>query len=274
MDSARKPKEYVGVLPAAGIASRLSPSRYLKELLPVAYLVDDQTSTARPVPVISLSLRALAEAGVERCVVTISDRKPELMRYLGDGADFQLQLAYVQQSAPSGLAAAVSLATDWVRDCYSCMLLPDTIVHPYKAMGSLRQVMDREELDLVLGVFPTEVPEQLGPVRFDADGRVHEVLDKPAATDVRNTWAMAIWSPAFSALLNRSVRGVAGANWALGEIFNLAVQEGMKVKAVWFPHGSFVDIGTVKGLSQMVEFSKTWDLPMTPASARGATAGQ
>src|SRR5689334_2625814 len=103
MDSARKPKEYVGVLPAAGIASRLSPSRYLKELLPVAYLVDDQTSTARPVPVISLSLRALAEAGVERCVVTISDRKPELMRYLGDGADFQLQLAYVQQSAPSGL---------------------------------------------------------------------------------------------------------------------------------------------------------------------------
>jgi glucose-1-phosphate thymidylyltransferase len=164
----------------------------LKELLPVAYLVDDQTSTARPVPVISLSLRALSEAGVERCVVTISDRKPELMRYPGDGADFQLQLAYVQQSTPSGLAVAVSLATDWMRDCYSCMLLPDTIVHPYKAMSSLRQVMDREELDLVLGVFPTEVPEQLGPVRFDADGCVLEVLDKPAATDVRNTWARSL----------------------------------------------------------------------------------
>jgi glucose-1-phosphate thymidylyltransferase len=273
MNGART-KEYVGVLPAAGIASRLSPSRYLKELLPVAYLVDDQTSTARPVPVISLSLRALSEAGVQRCVVTISDRKPELMRYLGDGADFQLQLAYVQQSTPSGLAAAVSLATDWVRDSYSCMLLPDTIVNPYKAMRSLREAMDLEELDLVLGVFPTEVPEQLGPVHFDADGYVHEVLDKPASTNIRNTWAMAIWSPAFTELLHQSVASPAGGTQPLGEIFNLAVQKRMHVKAVWFPHGSFVDIGTVKGLSQMVEFSKTWDFPMPATSARGAVAGQ
>jgi glucose-1-phosphate thymidylyltransferase len=262
-------KEYVGVLPAAGIASRLSPSRYLKELLPVAYLVDDQTSTARPVPVISLSLRALSAAGVQRCVVTISDRKPELMRYLGDGTDFQLQLAYVQQSTPSGLAVAVSLATDWARDSYSCMLLPDTIVHPCKAMSNLRQVMDREEWDLVLGVFATEVPEQLGPVRFDNDGRVLEVLDKPVSTEIRNTWAMAVWSPSFTALLHQAVAGAAGANLALGEIFNLAVQKGMKVKALWFPHGSFVDIGIVKGLSQMVELSETWDFPVA-ASIRGA----
>lgn len=267
-------REYVGVVPAAGIASRLSPSRYLKELLPVAYLVDDQTSTARPVPVISLSLRALSEAGVEKCVVTISERKPELMRYLGDGSDFQLQLAYVQQSTPSGLAVAVSLATAWIRNCYSCMLLPDTIVHPCKAMSNLRQVMDREDLDLVLGVFATEVPEQLGPVRFDADGRVREVLDKPAFTDVHNTWAMAIWSPTFTALLHQTIADAAGANRALGEIFNLAVQEGMKVKAVSFPHGSFVDIGTVKGLSQMVELSRTWDFPIASTSARGATAGR
>lgn len=267
-------REYVGVVPAAGIASRLSPSRYLKELLPVAYLVDDQTSTARPVPVISLSLRALSQAGVEKCVVTISERKPELMRYLGDGSDFQLRLAYVQQSTPSGLAMAVSLATGWIRDSYCCMLLPDTIVHPCKAMSNLRQVMDREDLDLVLGVFATELPEQLGPVRFDVEGRVWEVLDKPASTDLHNTWAMAVWSPAFTALLHQTVAEAAGANRALGEIFNMAVQQGMNVKAVWFPHGSFVDIGTVKGLSQMVELSKTWDFAVPSTSARAGAAGQ
>ena len=35
--------------------------------------------------------------------------------------------------------------------------------------------------DLVLGVFPTDRPEQLGPIRIDADGRVVAVQDKPAS---------------------------------------------------------------------------------------------
>jgi glucose-1-phosphate thymidylyltransferase len=252
--------EFAGILPAAGIASRLSPSRYLKELLPVAYVVDDETSTARPVPVVNLSLRALKEAGIRRCAVTVSERKPELMRFLGDGSDFGLKLAYVQQATPSGLTVAVDMAYEWVKGCYSCLLLPDTIVRPLGAMSRLRQVMEREHPDLVLGVFPTAVPEQLGPVRFNRDNVVSEVLDKPAMTDLYNTWAMAIWSPAFADLVHEFVANPATAGKPLGEIFNCAVQGGMNVKAVYFPDGSFVDIGTVRGLSQMVEFSKVLEM--------------
>ena len=273
METIRRTKNYIGVLPAAGIASRLSPSRYLKELLPVTYLVDDETGTARPVPIISLSLRALREAGVKRCIVTISDRKPELMRYLGDGSDFQLHLAYVQQTSPSGLSVAVQMACDWAGDCHTCLLLPDTIIHPYNAMSKLREVMDSDDFDLVLGVFPTAVPEQLGPVKFDSDGRVYEVLDKPAVTDTRNTWAMAIWSPAFSQLLRQSLAN-GSADKVLGEVFNLAVRSGLKVKAVWFPQGSFVDIGTVTGLSQMVELSKQWSFSGRPLSSAAVAAGR
>lgn len=268
-----RPIEFAGVLPAAGIASRLSPSRYLKELLPVAYVVDDETSTARPIPVVNLSLRALREAGVRRCAVTVSERKPELMRFLGDGSDFGLKLAYVQQSTPSGLTVAVDMAYEWVKGCYSCLLLPDTIVRPLGAMSRLRQVMERDHPDLVLGVFPTAVPEQLGPVRFDRDNVVSEVLDKPAVTDLYNTWAMAIWSPAFADLVHEFVANPTTAGKPLGEIFNFAVQGGMKVKAVHFAEGSFVDIGTVRGLSQMVEFSKVLEMAETSNLAAAAGVG-
>jgi glucose-1-phosphate thymidylyltransferase len=268
--------EFAGILPAAGIASRLSPSRYLKELLPVAYVVDDETSTARPIPVINLSLRGLKEAGVRRCAITISERKPELMRFLGDGSDFGLKLAYVQQTTPSGLTVAVDMAYEWVKGCYSCLLLPDTIIRPLGAMSRLRQVMEQDRPDLVLGVFPTALPEQLGPVRFNRDYVVSEVLDKPAITDLYNTWAMAIWSPAFADLVHEFCANPATAGKPLGEIFNYAVQGGMRVKAVYFPEGSFVDIGTVRGLSQMVEFSKVLELAeasnLTAAAGSGSAA--
>jgi glucose-1-phosphate thymidylyltransferase len=249
-------RDFVGILPAAGMGSRLGPSVCPKELLPVAYVIDGETGRPGPVPVVRLSLRALTAGGVKRGVVTISDRKPELMRYLGDGSEFGLELAYVMQLTPSGLATAVDLAYNWVQNCYSCLVLPDTIVHPTTVMSSLRQVVERENCDLVLGVLPTNVPEQLGPVRFDAEGRVLEVLDKPAATDIRNTWVMAMWSPKFTHLLHESLATPAGTKPALGEFFNLAVQKGMNVKAVWFPQGSFLDIGTVQGLSEMLEWGK------------------
>jgi glucose-1-phosphate thymidylyltransferase len=257
MTRTRALSEFVGILPAAGIASRLHPSRYLKELLPVAYIFNDAAGTARPVPVISLSLRALKVAGIRRSVVTISDKKPELMRYLGDGSDFDQQLVYVQQTTASGLGRAVDLAYDWTRECYGCLLLPDTIVQPTQALSRLRHVAEEERPDLVLGVFPTAMPEQLGPVRFDAANRVLEVQDKPKTTDVRNSWAMAIWSPDFSALLHEAI--ISGSTTNLGEVFNRAVQVGMNVKAVWFPEGSFIDIGTVKGIAQMLEIGKMVD---------------
>jgi glucose-1-phosphate thymidylyltransferase len=275
MEGNVRSSEFVGILPAAGIASRLSPCRYLKELLPVAYVIDDQSSTTTPVPVINLSLQALKAAAVQRCLVMISDRKPELMRYLGDGSEFGLEIAYVQQMAPTGLAVAVDLAYPWTHNCFSCLLLPDTIVYPATAMSHLCQFMAAEKPELALGVFPTSVPEQLGPVAFGSDGRVREVLDKPASTDIRNTWAMAVWSPDFSDLLHKSLLESTGKGLSVGEIFNLAVQAGMMVKAEWFADGLFVDVGTVKGLSKMVELSKELELSKTlemPKSSLGGLA--
>jgi glucose-1-phosphate thymidylyltransferase len=262
--------EFVGIIPAAGIASRLKPSRYAKELLPVAYLVDDHASATMPVPVITLSLRALKTACVRRCVVAISDRKPELMRFVGDGSEFGLQVAYVQQTLPSGLSRAVELASSWVRDCYTCLLLPDTIIYPATAMSTLCEVMRENRADVVLGVFPTDTPQQLGPVRFSSNGRVQEVFDKPESTNIYNTWAMAVWSPAFGELLHDCLQK--SENQPLGVIFNEAVKLGMDVRASWFPDGSFVDIGTVKGLSKMLQLAEVFEFAAAPEPGTSAAA--
>ena len=92
---------YVGIIPAAGLASRLGPLGYPKELLPITY-VQGEGGHLRPLPVIEASLRQLRTADVDRCMVITSERKPELAQYLGGGGAIGLDIAYVQQTRAEG----------------------------------------------------------------------------------------------------------------------------------------------------------------------------
>jgi glucose-1-phosphate thymidylyltransferase len=235
---------YVGIIPAAGLASRLGPLGYPKELLPITY-VQGEGGHLRPLPVIEASLRQLRTAEITRAMVITSERKPELAQYLGGGGAIGLDIAYVQQTRAEGLAAAVALTAPWTKGSASCLLLPDTIVRPLDALKTMRAAFEARGADLVLGVFPTAKPKELGPVRFDAEMRVTEVQDKPAETDLANSWGMAIWGARFSEMI---VAAAPNAN--LGLLFHQAAQNGLIVVACWFADGEFHDVGTPKGLAE------------------------
>lgn len=239
--------DFVGVIPAAGLASRLGPLGYPKELLPITY-VAAEGGHLRPMPVIEASFRQLRTAGVERTLVITSDRKPELMQYLGNGGGLGLDLAFLQQARAEGLAAAATLSLPWTCGANSCLLLPDTIVRPEHALKDACALFELQKADLVLGVFPTDKPKELGPVQFDAAKRVIEVQDKPFETDLNNSWAMAVWGPAFADLLADAVKRNPGQ--ALGGVFQQAVEIGLNVQAVWFKDGAFYDVGTPRGLAE------------------------
>jgi glucose-1-phosphate thymidylyltransferase len=107
--------------------------------------------------------------------------------------------------------------------------------------------------DLVLGVFPTPTPEQLGPVRVDSDGRVTQILDKPKTTDLKNTWGMAVWSPRFTGLLHEEVaKSPEDAKPTLGSVFQQAVDRNFNVRALLFDDGRYLDVGTPDGLGRVV----------------------
>ena len=86
----------------------------------------------------------------------------------------------------------------------------------------MRATFEARGADLVLGVFPTAKPKELGPVRFDADMRVTEVQDKPAETDLANSWGLAIWGARFSEMI-----AAAPPNANLGLLFHQAAQKGL-----------------------------------------------
>lgn len=245
----------LGLLPAAGRGSRLWPYRYPKELFPLALVPQPDGKGVNPWPVCQYSLDGMVRAGVERCVVVVSDEKYEVLRVLGDGSEVGLPLCFVHQREPRGLPHAVRCARPWLGNADVLLALPDTVVLPPDAMMQLHRARRAAGMELMLGVFPTEEPERLGPVEMDEHGNVLHVHDKPGHRQWRNAWALVSWSAAFTEFCCAwdEARAQAGkSEGVLGHAMEAARAEGMKVGALVFSDGVFADIGTPAGLQTTV----------------------
>jgi len=244
-------RRLVGVIPAAGQGTRLAPFSYPKELLPIVYTnVSGNNGSVTPRPVLQLSLDVMRAAGITECVIVIASWKLEIARVFGDGDACGISLTYVMRDA-------VDAAYPWVRDHDVALALPDTVLSPADAFHQLWRERLSSRADLVLGLFPTSTPEQLGPVRVDLHGTVIEVLDKPKTTDLRHIWGLAVWSPRFTALLHEEVsRAPEDAKPVLGAVFQRAVELGFNVRALCFEAGSYLDVGTPEGLGRVVPLAR------------------
>ena len=175
--------------------------------MPITY-VQGEGGHLRPLPVIEASLRQLRTAGITRCMVITSERKPELAQYLGGGGAIGLDIAYVQQSRAEGLAAAVALTAPWTSGFGQ---LPAAARHHRAAAGCpedhARHLRGARRRSGAGRLSHRQSPKELGPVRFDAEMRVTEVQDKPAATDLANSWGLAIWGARFSDMIAAAPAG-------------------------------------------------------------------
>lgn len=240
--------QVIGVLPVAGLGTRLYPLCYPKELLPIGVFTGSDGSVS-PKLLIDDSLESFAAAGITHATAIISPSKLETIKYLGDGARHDVSMNYRVQAEPFGLAHACSLIDRWFG--VAVLALPDTVVRPREAFRKITRNVQSGVADLSLAVFPTDTPEQLGPVQFDKNGVVARIWDKPRRAEVRNAWAAAAWSARFDALLKTCVEK--DPSVILGDVFQLAVESGLSVNAEYFPDGSFTDLGTRSGIASFLQ---------------------
>lgn len=247
---------FVGIIPAAGLGSRLNLG-YPKELLPITFELGFTGSGLTPKPVMAYSLELMQISSVKKVCVVLSDRKFEIARVFGDGAAHQLSLCYTIRNLPRGLADAVDAASPWTIGKNVSLTLPDTIVKPASAMRETCELLQQTNADVVLGVFPTNTPELLGPVRLGQHDTVIQVFDKPKNCDLNNTWGIAAWGPRFTKFLaninGKSVEALDGP--IMGEVFQAAIECGLDVRAKYFPSGRFFDLGTPSGLEEFLHWS-------------------
>ncbi|MFE0136331.1 glucose-1-phosphate thymidylyltransferase [Streptomyces sp. NPDC059037] len=154
---------------SGGAGTRLRPitHTYAKQLVPVANK-----------PVLFYGLEAIAEAGITEVGIIVGDTAAEIEEAVGDGSKFGLDITYIPQSAPLGLAHAVLIAREFLGDEDFVMYLGDNFIVGGIAdlVGSFRE--SRPDAQILL----TKVsdPTAFGVAELDASGQVVGLEEKPA----------------------------------------------------------------------------------------------
>ena len=95
-----------GIIPAAGLGSRIQPLAFSKELLPVGSRHDDEAGQERPRAVSEYLVERLVLAGATKLCFVIAPGKSDILNYYG-AAYGPAAIAYVVQPRAGGLCDAI-----------------------------------------------------------------------------------------------------------------------------------------------------------------------
>ncbi|MFJ8106178.1 glucose-1-phosphate thymidylyltransferase [Streptomyces sp. NPDC096132] len=153
---------------SGGAGTRLRPITHTsaKQLVPVANKA-----------VLFYGLESIAAAGVTEVGVIVGDTADEIREAVGDGSRFGLDITYILQERPLGLAHAVVVARDYLGDDDFVMYLGDNfivggitdLVHEFRGTRPAAQILLTRVPD----------PRAFGVAELDAAGQVVGLEEKP-----------------------------------------------------------------------------------------------
>ncbi len=159
-----------GIILAGGTGSRLHPITLgvSKQLMPIY----DKPMIYYPLSVLMLSnIREIA-------MITTPGDQAQFQRLLGDGSQWGIEITYIIQPSPDGLAQAYLLTREFLNGAPSAMVLGDNIFFGHGLPELLGDADKRSDGGTVFGYRVTD-PERYGVVGMDSDGNVTEIIEKP-----------------------------------------------------------------------------------------------
>jgi len=158
-----------GVLLAGGTGSRLRPITHTgpKQLVPVANK-----------PVIQYAIEDLREAGITEIGVVLGNKGREAIQsFLGDGSEFGVEITYIVQGRPLGLAHAVGCAESFVAGDDFVVYLGDNMLK--RGIVDVVDGFRAGEFDAGIALQEVDNPTQFGIADVNEDGRVTRLIEKP-----------------------------------------------------------------------------------------------
>lgn len=113
-------------------------------------------------------------------IISTKDDTPRMKALLGDGKQFGVNLSYLVQPSPDGLAQAFILGQDFIGDDSVCMILGDNIFYGNGLKSALSKACQNASLGIatIFG-YHVDDPCRFGVVEFDEFGRAVSIEEKP-----------------------------------------------------------------------------------------------
>ncbi len=171
-----------GLILSGGAGTRLRPITHTsaKQLVPVANK-----------PILFYGIEDMAEAGITEVGIIVGETADEIRAAVGDGSRWGIDVTYIPQDAPEGLAHCVLIAQDFLGDDDFVMYLGDNLLRQgiaefveafeqdRAAAAELRLDGDQQAPSAQILLTRVHDPERFGVAELDAAGHVVRLVEKP-----------------------------------------------------------------------------------------------
>lgn len=236
-----------GIILAGGSGTRLYPLTLVtsKQLLPIY----DK-------PMVYYPLSVLMMAGIKEILIISTPQDiPNFERLLGDGSQFGINLSYMVQPEPEGLAQAFTLGKDFIGDNSCSLILGDNIFYGSGLIVQLQNAVKsaNDGCATVFGYW-VEDPERFGIMEFDEQLNVLSVEEKPEKPKSNYCITGLYFYPAGvaerAALVEKSDRG----EYEITTLNEMYLQDGLLKAKVLGRGYTWLDTGTMDSLLQAANF--------------------
>jgi glucose-1-phosphate thymidylyltransferase len=173
-----------GLILSGGAGTRLRPITHTsaKQLVPIANK-----------PILFYGIEDMQRAGIKEIGIVVGGTAEEIMEAVGDGSRWDVQVTYIPQTEPLGLAHCVLIAQEFLGADDFVMYLGDNMLQQgltgflqrfeaAKARSALPRLGEEGVVAPAAQILLAKVddPRQFGVAELTADGEVVRLVEKPA----------------------------------------------------------------------------------------------
>jgi len=164
-----------GIILAGGLGTRLRPltTAVSKQLLPVY----DKPMIYYPMATL-LRVQSIEDIAL----ISTPTALPQFRELLGDGSRFGVNLTYIPQAEPKGIAEAFLLTEDFIRDDRVTLILGDNIFHGHDSTLTTCLEYNHPKSNAKLFGYHVADPSKYGVACFDDKVFLVKIKEKPLAS--------------------------------------------------------------------------------------------